>query len=138
MGTKKKPPSHRARVTNGRRLLPTVDGRSIWARILSDTLEAMVTHCGGPDLISEPKRMASRRASVLEVELVHLEDRMARIRAEGGEPDPTILDLYSRMAGTQKRMCEVVGFERQARDITPASLRGEILTVNKKDDVTDV
>ncbi len=24
---------------------------------------------------------------------------MARMRAEGGEPDPTLLDLYSRMAG---------------------------------------
>jgi hypothetical protein len=95
----------------------------------------MITHCGGDDYVSEPKRMASRRAAVLETELIHLEDKMARIRQEGGEPDDRLLDLYSRLAGTQKRVNEVVGFDRTQRDVTPLSTRVELF---KKDDVTDV
>jgi hypothetical protein len=79
----------------------------------------LLSHCGGVEIISEPKRMASRRSAVLETELVHLEAKMARTREEGGEPDPDLLDLYGRLCGQQKRQNEIVGFERTARDITP-------------------
>jgi len=111
---------NRSRITNGQSLLPSVDLRSVWGRLLRDTYQAMVSHCGGPDYISEPRRMASRRSAVLETELVFLEDRMARLRQEGKEPDPTLLDLYARLAGQQKRQNEAVGYDRQQRDITPS------------------
>jgi hypothetical protein len=110
---------HRSRVTNGKRLLPSVDSRSVWGRLLRDSYTAMINHCGGPDIISEPRRMASRRVAVLETELCFLEDKMARIRGEGGEPDANLLDLYARLAGQQKRQNELVGYDRVAKDITP-------------------
>jgi hypothetical protein len=38
--------AHRARVTNGSKILPTVSGNSVWARLLRDTRDAMVAHLG--------------------------------------------------------------------------------------------
>ena len=138
-GTKKKPYANQTRITNGKQLLPTVDGRTVWARLVKDTFEAMVEHCGGQDYISEPKRMASRRAAVLETELCFLEDRMARIRQEGGEPDAALLDLYGRLAGHQKRANECVGFERTQRDVSPTAARAELLaTPIKREEAEDV
>ena len=109
----------RARITNGNDVLPTVDGRSIWARIMRDTMGAMYLHCGGEDNISEPTRMLSRRVGAFEAELIHLEDKFARARAEGREPEHADLDLYSRMSSAQRRMFEALGLERRQRDITP-------------------
>jgi hypothetical protein len=112
----------RSRLTNGAGLLPTVDGRSVWARIMRDTLNAMLNHLGGEDLASEPQRMLARRVAALEAELIHLEDNFARIRAEGGAPDVADLDLYSRMASAQRRHLETIGLARVPRDITPDPL----------------
>jgi hypothetical protein len=112
----------RSRVTNGRDLLPSVDGRSIWARIMRDTLGAMMQHLGGEQCASEPQRMLSRRVAALEAELIHLEDGFARARSEGGAPDSADLDLYSRMASSQRRLLEAVGLGRVARDVTPHPL----------------
>jgi hypothetical protein len=47
----------RRRLTNGTSFLPTADGRSVWARIARDTYAALIVHCGGNDLISEPQRL---------------------------------------------------------------------------------
>jgi hypothetical protein len=136
-GKKKMRPYHnRSRIAKGLDLLPTVDNRTIWASILRDTLNAMIEHCGGPDAISEPKRMAARRSAVLETELLHMEDKIAAIRASGGEPEERLLDLYGRLAGHQKRQCEAVGYERQQRDITPLKMRQALLI--KKDEADDV
>ena len=127
--------SGRARITNGSELLPSVDGRSIWAQVFRDTLDAMVNHCGGQDVISEPKRMISRRSSVLEVELLHMEDQMAQVRASGGIPEPALLDLYSRLSNTQRRHLEAIGIDKAVIDITPSAAK-ELLV--RKGDVTDV
>jgi hypothetical protein len=112
----------RSRITNGRDLLPSVDGRSIWARIMRDTLAAMFTHLGGEDSASEPQRMLSRRVAALEAELIHLEDGFARCRSEGRPPEMADLDLYSRMSSAQRRLLEAVGLTRVARDVTPDPL----------------
>ena len=109
-----------SRVTNGSDLLPSVDGRSIWARIMRDTIQAMLTHLGGEGYASEPQRMLSRRVGALEAELIFLEDKFARVRTEGGEPDIADLDLYSRMASAQRRHLEAIGLDRVPRDITPS------------------
>ena len=107
-----KPASYRARVTNGTALLPTVKGTSVWSRILRDTLDAMIVHLGGEDMVSEPQRLACRRIAVLEVEMVYQEDKIGQIRAAGGEPEPALLDLYSRISNTQRRHLEVLGWTR--------------------------
>jgi hypothetical protein len=85
----------------------------------------VVGHCGGDDVISETKRMSARRAATLEAELVFLEDKFAKARAAGGEPDPVELDLYGRLAGQQRRINETLGWERTARNIGPSL--GELL-----------
>ena len=110
----------RARITNGADLLPTVDGRSIWARIMRDTMGDMFSHLGGEDNMTAPSRMLSRRVGAFEAELIHLEDKFARARAEGREPEHADLDLYSRMSSAQRRMFEALGLERRQRDITPS------------------
>lgn len=62
----------RNRVFNGDTLLPTSDGRSVWARLLKETFRGLISHCGGDDIISETKRMSARRSATLEAELVFL------------------------------------------------------------------
>jgi len=86
---------------------------------MRDTYTAILSHCGGADFISETKRMSARRIAALEAELVHLEDKFARARADGKEPDVTDLDLYGRLANGQRRHLEAVGWDRTQRDVTP-------------------
>lgn len=107
-----------ARLTNGRDLLPSVDGRSVWARVMRDVM-AMVSHCGGADYISEPRRLQARRVAALEAELIYLEDTIARTRAAGEEPSAGVLELYTRIANGQRRHLECLGLDRVARDVTP-------------------
>jgi hypothetical protein len=114
-----KPPyRRRSRITSGRKLLPGVHGQSVWARIMGDTLDDVLAHCGGADHVSTLKRMAARRIAALEAELVHLEEKFARTRAADEEPSAADLDLYSRLTNTHRRQCEALGWERVARDIT--------------------
>ena len=113
-------PTARSRITNGSALLPGVDGRSVWARLMRDTQSALLTHLGGADLVSETQRMTVRRIAALEAELVFLEDKIARCRAEGGEPEAAVLDLYGRLANGQRRHLEIIGWERVPRDVTPS------------------
>jgi len=111
---------HRSRITNGSKLLPSVHEQSVWARIMRDTLDAVVAHCGGVDNVSELKRMQARRVAALEAELIHIEDRIATAHAAGDEPDVATLDLYGRLANGQRRHCEALGWERTPRDVTPS------------------
>jgi hypothetical protein len=87
---------------------------------MRDVFDAVLAHCGGADYASELKRMQARRIAALEAELIHIEDRIARAHAEGQEPAIADLDLYGRLANGQRRHCEALGWERQARDVTPS------------------
>ncbi len=50
-----------SRLTNGRGdLLPSIDGRSTWARLARDVIGAMTAHLGGDDNVTEPQRMIVR------------------------------------------------------------------------------
>jgi hypothetical protein len=108
---------HKSRITNGSKLLPTVHPQSVWGRILRDTLDALTAHLGGASNVSEPRRLASRRASALEAELIHLENKFGTIRTAGGEPAPADLALYCTLANAQKRALELVGLDRVPRPI---------------------
>jgi hypothetical protein len=111
-------PAQRSRITNGKRLLPSVHRQSAWARIMRDTMDAMLSHLGGPDNVTEPQRMAIRRIALLETELVHFEDTIGRERCEGRAPLPEVLDLYARLSNAQRRFCEALGWQRVPRDAT--------------------
>lgn len=113
------PGKGRARITNGSELLPTVDGRSTWARLFRDIVEAMAAHCGGSDRLSEPERMTARRVAAMEAELVYLEAGFAQSRADGKAPTASDLDLYSRISNTQRRHLEALGMQRRPRDLVP-------------------
>jgi hypothetical protein len=109
----------RSAVMNGSSLLPNVDGRSLWARLMRDTLRSLEVHCGGA--LSETQRLAARRVSTLEAELIFLEDKFAQARAEGREPDISTLDLYGRLADRQRRLADsALGWQRTPRDVTPS------------------
>jgi hypothetical protein len=113
-------PAQRARITNGSKLLPSVPGTSIWARLLRDNLDAMIVHLGGEAMVSETQRLACRRIAVLETEIIHLEDRIGRLRLQNREPPPELLDLYQRLGNSQRRFCEALGWQRVPKDVTPS------------------
>lgn len=112
-------PTARSRVTNGRQLLPDLDGRSVWARRLRDLINLHIDDLGGGDNTSEAERSIIRRAAVLEVELEYQETRFAELHLSGEEASDKRLDLYSRLAGNLRRLLESVGLQRRARDTTP-------------------
>jgi hypothetical protein len=59
--------SGRSRIANGGgSMLPTTDGRSLWARIRRDTYRAIVGMCGGVDMVSETQSLMARRVGTLE------------------------------------------------------------------------
>ena len=113
-------PYFRSRVTHGSKLLPAIDGRSMAARVFKDTYHAMLSHCGGEDDIPETMRLMCRRAAALESECINLEARFALARAKGEDPVPGDVDLYQRLTNTLRRVLEVLGWSRTARDITPS------------------
>jgi hypothetical protein len=109
----------RSKIANGSKsLLPTQDGRSLWARIRRDTYHSIVAMLGGPDMISETKQLMARRIGMLEAELAFMEDDFARIRSTGGEPDINKVDLFGRLADRQRRLAEPLGWERKQREVT--------------------
>jgi hypothetical protein len=108
----------RSRLTNGYELLPSVDGRSTWARLMRDIIAALTAHCGGADNLSETQRMIARRCAALDAEAVCMEDKFARTRTDGGEPKPADLQLYCTLLNAQRRCLEMLGMERGAKDVT--------------------
>jgi hypothetical protein len=105
----------RTRVTNGRDMLPGVDGRTMWARRLRDLVSIHIADLGGPGACSEAEKSIIRRAATITIELERLERRFA-LAGEASEGD---LDLYSRLSNTLRRLLDVTGLHRRSRDITP-------------------
>jgi hypothetical protein len=124
-----------SRVGNGSKLLPTMDARSVWARIMGDTIRMLTNHLGGEENLTETLRMTCRRVATMESELCFLEDSFARLRSQGEVPKPADIDLYSRLSNTQRRMLEILGFDRKPRDITEhsATLRATIIEAKAVD-----
>ncbi|CAJ0869658.1 hypothetical protein AMST5_02157 [freshwater sediment metagenome] len=105
-------PNNRSKVTNGSKLMPGLDGRSVWGRRFYDLCASHAADAGGPEILSEAQLSLIRRASALEVTLERFELDMA----EGRDVD---LDLYARAAGHLRRILETVGVGRVAKDTTP-------------------
>jgi hypothetical protein len=109
---------HRSVITNGRRLLDGVDGRSPWVRRCRDVIRAHMVDLGGEDNASAAERSIIRRCAVLTTELERLEVRFA-LANEASADD---LDLYQRTANSLRRLLEAVGLQRRTRDVTPDPL----------------
>ena len=106
----------RSALTNGKKLLMGVDGRSPWLRRLRDLLSIHTNDLGGPDAISEGEKSIVRRIATITAELELLESRFA-IAETGAKAED--LDLYFRGANNLRRLLEAVGLQRRSRDITP-------------------
>jgi ribosomal protein L4 len=120
---------------NGGSMLPTTDGRSLWARIRRDTYNAIIrSHLAGE--ASETQSLIARRVGTLEAELVFMEDKFAATRAAGDEPDPATVDLYGRLADRQRRLADPLGWQRTPRDVTPslADIAAEIQAARSQGD----
>ena len=115
-------PYIRSRVTAGRDLLPSIDGRTTLARAMRDTYNAMISHAGGDAYISATQKLLARRIAATEAELINLEDLFARTRADGEQPDISDLDVYGRLMGQQRRCLEALGWRPHMRDVTPDPL----------------
>jgi hypothetical protein len=115
----------RSRVTNGKKFLANVDGRSIWARRARDIARAHVADLGGAEIMSAAEHSIVRRAAAITTEL----ERLEALFAAAGEASPDQIDLYCRSANSLRRLLEAVGIARRPKDIGPTGgLRAYLAT----------
>ncbi|RWC92301.1 MAG: hypothetical protein EOS72_01925 [Mesorhizobium sp.] len=111
------PATHRSRITNGKDLLPGVDGRTFWVRRMRDVMALHVSDLGGVEACSEAEKSIIRRAAAITVEMERLERLFAL--AEDTGPGLDALSLYSRLANTLRRLLDMTDLQRRTRDATP-------------------
>jgi hypothetical protein len=112
----------RARLTNSMGLLPSVDGRSEFARRFRDLNGLLVSDLGGEQAsLSEGQKQLVRRVSALAVECERLEGRFA----QNGGAELNELETFQRTTNTLRRAIESLGLHRGriARDVTPPDLQ---------------
>jgi hypothetical protein len=110
----RRPSKHRSRVSNGSKLLPLADGRSVTARRFKDLVEFISVDLGGVDRLSEGEKQLVRRAAALSAECERLEALWAR-----GEAAFDIA-AYSVLTNAVRRVFETLGLKRVPRDMTPS------------------
>jgi len=109
----------RSRITNGRGLLPNVDGRTFWVRRFRDVNALHLADLGGQDNCSVAEQSIIRRAATLTVELERMETRLA----QASEVPDSALHTYQQCSNSLRRLLEAVGLQRRARDVTPPNLQ---------------
>jgi len=103
----------RSRITNGRSLLPDVDGRSLLARRFRDIQNAIVGDQGGPEHLSEARLQLIRRFAASAVLAEQLESKLAN----GEEID---VSQHALLCSSLVRIANKIGINRIAKDITPS------------------
>ncbi len=100
----------RSRVSNGRDVLPDVDGRSIIARRYRDIMGAILSDQGGVAQCSESRLQLVRRFAAAAVLAEQLEARLAN-----GET----IDIaeHATLSSTLVRLAAKIGIDRVAKDI---------------------
>ncbi len=116
--TEAKPKRPQSRVTAQARKgvttwLENRDKRGPVARRFRDLVGEITTDCGGPSALSENQRQIIRRIASLSVWCESQEARMA----DGEEID---INEFQRTSNSLRRLCESIGLERRARDVTPS------------------
>jgi hypothetical protein len=105
----------RSRLTNGKDLLPDIDGRSLIARRYRDIYSAIVADQGGFDQLSEARLQLIRRFAACCVLAEKMESQLAR-----GEQIDII--VYAQLTSTMVRVAQRIGLDRVPRDISSPSL----------------
>ena len=106
--------SGRSRVSNGSKLLPLADGRSVTARRFRDLYEDIAADLGGLDRLSEGQKQLIRRAAMISAESERLEALATRGE---GEFD---LELYGMLCDRLGRLFGRIELERRQRDTGPS------------------
>jgi hypothetical protein len=103
----------RSRLSNGRDVLPDVDGRSVVARRYRDIIGAVVSDQGGAEHLSEARLQLIRRFSAASVLAEQMEARLAR-----GEP----IDIseHALLCSSLVRLVARFGINRRTREIVPS------------------
>lgn len=115
-------PTGRARITNGRAILPGVDGRSSWARRLKDLIALHSDERGGHAGLTEAQRVLVRKVCCLTLETERMELRFAL--AGGAKPEE--LDVYQRLLNSIRRTFDALDASERTprlRDVTPRAGR---------------
>jgi hypothetical protein len=106
----------RSRLTNGRDLLPDIDGRSLIARRYRDICSAIATDQGGVDCLSQARLQLIRRFAACCVLAEEMESRLVR----GAQIDIT---EYVQLTTTMVRVAQRIGLDRIQRDVNSPSLQ---------------
>jgi hypothetical protein len=88
------------------------DGRSPWARRRRDLAAIYADDLGGASQLTGFQLGLVNTCATLRVELEQLEGQLSMGR-------PVDLDGYARVAGHFRRICETLGLQRRARNVTP-------------------
>ena len=92
------PRRQRSRITKGSKLLPSVTKTSVWGRIMGDTLDEVLAHCGGADCISGSSVCRPGALPRLRLSSSILKRRSLPSGLTGKIPRQPNLDLYGRLA----------------------------------------
>jgi hypothetical protein len=103
----------RSRLSNGREVLPDVDGRSLVARRYRDIVCAIASDQGGAEQLSEARLQLIRRFSAACVLAEQMEARLAR-----GEQ--INIQEYSLLVSTIVRVAQRIGINRVPREVAPS------------------
>jgi hypothetical protein len=101
----------RSRVSNGRDVLPDIDGRTVVARRYRDIAGAILIDQGGTDVCSESRKQLIRRFAAAAVLAEQLEAQLAR-------GDAIDIQEHALLCSTMVRVAQRIGIDRIPRDIT--------------------
>jgi hypothetical protein len=102
----------RTRISNGRDVLPDVDGRSIIARRYRDITSAIFVDQGGIEQCSESRQQLIRRFAAAAVLAEQMESKLAR----GEDID---IQQHALLCSSLVRLAQRIGIDRVAKDLTP-------------------
>ena len=115
--TTQRAPSARSRVSNGRDILPGVDGRSPLARRYRDLVSALVVDQGGADRMSEARVQLCRRFAAAACMAEAMEARLVN-----GET--TDISEHCLLSSTLVRLANRTGLTQIKRLLPPSATPG--------------
>ena len=105
-------PTARSRVSNGRDLLPNIDGRTMLARRYRDVLAAIASDQGGADHLSEARIQLVRRFAAAACLAEEMEAKLVNGEAIN-------LAEHALLCSTLVRLAQRIGIDRRARNVVP-------------------
>src|ERR1035437_1122691 len=116
-------PTACSRVTNGRDILPNVDGRSVIARRYRDISFAIFADAGGIDQCSEARQQLIRRFAACSVIAESMEAELANGK-------PIDITQHSQLSSTLTRLATRIGIDRRSFDVSVPSVEAYVAHLN--------